>query len=105
MSVEVYNVNVDRKSKVSLFTDGKYFCCRSKLERDKDRDISEKIALGVPSGAPTQESLFDQRLFNQTQVSKWAWGNRDDTLVSVWSLTQARRRRVIVVSLCVCVTS
>ncbi len=43
-------------------------CDRSKLERDKDRDISEKIALGLPSGAPSQESLFDQRLFNQTQV-------------------------------------
>lgn len=42
---------------------------RSKLEREKDRDISEKIALGMPGGPPSQESLFDQRLFNQTQVS------------------------------------
>ena len=75
--------------KFQNFTDGTYFRCRSKLERDKDRDISEKIALGVPSGAPTQESLFDQRLFNQTQVSEWAWGNRDDTLVSIWSLILA----------------
>lgn len=43
--------------------------CRSKLERNKDRDISEKIALGMPSGAPSQDSLFDQRLFNQSKVS------------------------------------
>ena len=42
---------------------------RSKLEREKDRDISEKIALGMPGGPPSQEALFDQRLFNQTQVS------------------------------------
>ena len=41
---------------------------RSKLEREKDRDISEKIALGLPGGPPSQESMFDQRLFNQSQV-------------------------------------
>ena len=43
--------------------------CRSKLERNKDRDVSEKIALGLPTGAPSQDSLFDQRLFNQSKVS------------------------------------
>jgi len=39
---------------------------RSKVTRDSQRDISEKIALGmvVPK---TQEALYDQRLFNQTQ--------------------------------------
>ena len=42
--------------------------CRSKLERNKDRDVSEKIALGLPTGAPSQDSLFDQRLFNQSKV-------------------------------------
>ena len=42
---------------------------RSKLERDRDHDITEKIALGLPSGNKSQESLFDQRLFYQT---KWA---------------------------------
>ena len=42
--------------------------CRSKLERNKDRDVSEKIALGLPTGAPSQEALFDQRLFNQSKV-------------------------------------
>ena len=45
-----------------------FYIYRSKLERDKDRDISEKIALGIPGSAPSQESMFDQRLFNQTQV-------------------------------------
>ena len=37
---------------------------RSKLTRDKDRDISEKVALGMAkvSGG---EALYDQRLFNQ----------------------------------------
>lgn len=75
--------------------------CRSKLERDKDRDISEKIALGVPSGAPSQESLFDQRLFNQTQVSIYILQDhvcvlyremyslcRDWILVMVWKMTR-----------------
>ena len=37
--------------------------------RDKDRDISEKIALGMPSNSGTQESMYDQRLFNKSQVS------------------------------------
>ncbi len=68
--------HVDEESKVSAVYRPTYFRYRSKLERDKDRDISEKIALGVPSGAPSQESLFDQRLFNQTQVSEWAWGKK-----------------------------
>lgn len=41
---------------------------RSKLDREKDRDVTEKIALGMPSKTVTQESVFDQRLFNQSQV-------------------------------------
>ena len=41
---------------------------RSKLEKERDRDVTEKIALGLPSGNPSQESLFDQRLFNQSKV-------------------------------------
>ena len=44
--------------------------CRSKLQRDKERDVSEKIALGMASGAPSQEALYDQRLFNQSKVSR-----------------------------------
>jgi len=41
---------------------------RSKLDRDRDRDVTEKIALGVPTGGASQDSLFDQRLFNQSKV-------------------------------------
>ncbi len=40
---------------------------RSKLDREKDRDVSEKIALGMPAKTVQQESMFDQRLFNQTK--------------------------------------
>lgn len=44
---------------------------RNRLERERDRDISEKIALGLPStsGARNTEVQFDQRLFNQSKVS------------------------------------
>jgi len=38
---------------------------KTKTERDNDRDVSEKIALG--QAQPTsKEAMFDQRLFNQT---------------------------------------
>jgi SNW domain-containing protein 1 len=40
---------------------------RSKLTRDRDRDVSERIALGQAAvgGARGAESMYDQRLFNQ----------------------------------------
>ena len=41
---------------------------RAKLERSRDRDVTEQIALGKPAGPPSHEALFDQRLFNQTKV-------------------------------------
>ena len=41
---------------------------RAKLDRARDRDVTEQIALGKPAGPPSQEALFDQRLFNQTKV-------------------------------------
>ena len=38
---------------------------KSKTERENDRDVSERIALG--QAQPTsREAMFDQRLFNQT---------------------------------------
>lgn len=43
---------------------------RSKLQRDKERDISEQIALGLASAPPSQEAMFDQRLFNQSKVNR-----------------------------------
>lgn len=41
-----------------------------KLRRDKERDISEKIALGLPDSRAKAagETQFDSRLFNQTGV-------------------------------------
>jgi SNW domain-containing protein 1 len=41
---------------------------RSKLERERDRDISEQVALGMPAKSKaTGEGLFDARLFNQSK--------------------------------------
>ena len=37
------------------------------LEQARDRDVTEQTALGKPSGAPSQEAVFDQS-FNQTKV-------------------------------------
>jgi len=43
--------------------------CRNKLQKDRERDISEKIALGLPNtGAARDDVQFDQRLFNQSRV-------------------------------------
>ena len=39
------------------------------MDRDKDRDVTEQIALGVPSKTQAgHESMFDQRLFGQSKV-------------------------------------
>lgn len=43
---------------------------RSKLERNRERDISEQIALGLPARASqgaSGDGLFDSRLFNQSK--------------------------------------
>lgn len=40
---------------------------RSKLQRERDRDISEQIALGMPARGQASEGQFDHRLFGQTQ--------------------------------------
>ncbi|BBN10480.1 SNW domain-containing protein 1 [Marchantia polymorpha subsp. ruderalis] len=41
---------------------------KSKITRDRDRDISEKVALGMATtGAAGGEIMYDQRLFNQEQ--------------------------------------
>ncbi len=43
---------------------------RTALQKDKERDISEKIALGLPNtGFNTGEIQFDSRLFNSAKVS------------------------------------
>jgi len=38
---------------------------KSKLHRDVDRDVSEKIALGLAAPTMSKDMMFDQRLFNQ----------------------------------------
>ncbi|PNX81210.1 SNW domain-containing protein 1-like [Trifolium pratense] len=38
---------------------------KSKITRDKDRDISEKVALGLASTKQGTEVMYDERLFNQ----------------------------------------
>ncbi|KAK9856852.1 hypothetical protein WJX84_003035 [Apatococcus fuscideae] len=42
---------------------------KSKLTRDRDRDVSERVALGQAhvAGAGGGEAMYDQRLFNQDQ--------------------------------------
>lgn len=56
---------------------------KSKTSRDKNRDISEKIALGLPNaGSMSQEALYDQRLFNSTKGMDSGFG--DDEAYNVY---------------------
>ena len=50
---------------------------RSRLQRERERDISEKIALGMPSNAQSQDQQFDQRLFNQSKGMDSGFGEED----------------------------
>ncbi|MCO5588702.1 hypothetical protein L7F22_042661 [Adiantum nelumboides] len=50
---------------------------KSKLTRDRDRDISEKVALGMAT-VGTGEVMYDQRLFNQDQGMQSGFAT-DDT--------------------------
>jgi len=51
---------------------------KGKILRDEDRDISEKVALGQGAGGPqSEESMFDQRLFNQIQGLEGGFGDED----------------------------
>ncbi len=48
-----------------------YFFYRTQLQKAKERDVSELIALGMPN--PTNKAIetqFDSRLFNADQVRK-----------------------------------
>ena len=49
----------------------------SKSLRDDERDISEKIALGQAQPS-SRETMFDQRLFNQTSGLDAGFGEEDD---------------------------
>lgn len=52
---------------------------RSRLERERERDISEQIALGVANPrASLNEVQFDQRLFNQSKGVGTGFGDEDN---------------------------
>lgn len=51
---------------------------RTEEERDNERDISEKIALGQAQPTATRDALYDQRLFNQTSGLQQGFGDEDD---------------------------
>ncbi len=57
---------------------------RSKLERARERDVSEQIALGIPAKtAQSGEGLFDSRLFNQSRGLGSGYG--DDEAYNVYT--------------------
>jgi len=53
---------------------------RSKHERERERDVSEKIALGLATGAPklSGDQQFDSRLFNQSEGMSSGFGQEDE---------------------------
>ncbi|XP_046434731.1 puff-specific protein Bx42 [Neodiprion virginianus] len=53
---------------------------RSRLQRERERDISEQIALGLPAKyVPNSgEAQFDQRLFNTTKGMDSGYGHEDE---------------------------
>ncbi|KAI8785029.1 SNW domain-containing protein 1 [Biomphalaria glabrata] len=57
---------------------------RNRLQRDKERDISEKIALGLPNtgAGGSKETQFDQRLFNMSKGMDSGFG--DDEAYNVY---------------------
>jgi hypothetical protein len=58
---------------------------RSKLQRDRERDISEQIALGLPAKTNmggAGEAGFDQRLFNTSKGIGSGYG--DDEAYNVY---------------------
>lgn len=67
----------EREKAIRLENAGK----KSKLARDAERDVSEKIALGmaVPRSATVSgEAAYDARLFNQSEGLSQGFGNDDD---------------------------
>nr|CDS32800.1 SNW domain containing 1 [Hymenolepis microstoma]CUU97437.1 hypothetical transcript [Hymenolepis microstoma] len=57
-----------------------------RTQRDKDRDISEQIALGLPNprANANAESLFDQRLFNQSRGMDSGFAGGEDDLYNIY---------------------
>jgi len=55
---------------------------RSKLERQRERDISEQIALGMPNARSNNgETQYDQRLFNQNKGMDSGFGDDESYTV------------------------
>jgi SNW domain-containing protein 1 len=62
-----------------------FLVSRNKLQKDRERDISEKIALGMPNaGAARDDVQFDQRLFNQTRGMDSGFAGGDDEVYNVY---------------------
>ena len=74
---------------------------RSRMSRDAERDVSERIALGqtVPTAS---ETLYDQRLFNQAGGVASGFGGGDDAynIYDKVSSPSARPRAPSTLSLC-----
>ncbi|XP_063995567.1 puff-specific protein Bx42 [Diachasmimorpha longicaudata] len=52
---------------------------RSRLQRERERDISEQIALGMPAkSVSTGDAQFDQRLFNTSKGMDSGYGHDDE---------------------------
>jgi SNW domain-containing protein 1 len=51
---------------------------RSKITRDRDRDISEKVALGLASTKQGTEVMYDERLFNEDKGMSSGFATDDD---------------------------
>lgn len=54
---------------------------RTKLDRQRERDISEQIALGVARPNTLDNDIHDQRLYNQSQGLGSGFGDEDDYAV------------------------
>lgn len=70
---------------------------RTRLERERERDISEQIALGVANPrANLNEVQFDQRLFNQNKGVGTGFGDDEDYSVydKPWRAEQALAQNV-----------
>ena len=72
---------------------------QSKLNRERERDISEQIALGLPAkSSATGEGLFDQRLFNQAggvqsgRLARYRWVRRKRIRHPIGRKEHTRRR-------------
>lgn len=70
---------------------------RTQLQKEKERDISEKIALGLPNtGYNTGEIQYDSRLFNSSKGLDTGFGEEDAYSVydKPWRETEAVKNAI-----------